>query len=148
MTRRVSGALAASIGAIALLLAANQAYARSGAVAHSGFSSAHSQQTFRPRIAHGLRHHRKDGIGGFGFWPGWGDYSYAPTSEPGPDFTAPAAPDLRATCTYHIPWDWVHRCPPAVAPSERAYVPSCSNEPVTVPGRDGKESTINVTRCY
>jgi hypothetical protein len=146
MTRRVSGALAASIGAITLLLAENQAFARSGAGAHSGFSSAHSHQAFRPRIAHGLRHHRKDGIGGF--WTGWGDYSYAPIGEPGPDLSAPALPDLRATCTYQIPWDWVHRCPPAVAPSERAYVPSCSNEPVTVPGRDGKESTINVTRCY
>jgi hypothetical protein len=146
MTRRVSGALAASIGAITLLLAANQAFARSGAVAQSGFSPAHSHQAFRPRIAHGLRHHRKDGIGGF--WTGWGDYSYAPIGEPGSDVAAPALPDLRATCTYQIPWDWVHRCPPAVAPSERAYVPNCSNEPVTGPGRDGKESTINVTRCY
>src|ERR1700742_3638268 len=100
MTRRVSGALAASIGPIALLLAANQAYGRSGGVAHSGFSPAHSHQTFRPRIAHGLRHHRKDGIGGFGFCPGWGDYPYAPTSEPGPDFTAPGAPDHRTTCTF------------------------------------------------
>jgi hypothetical protein len=146
MTRRVFGALAASIGAIALLLAANQASARSGA-AHAGFSSPHSHPAFRPRIAHALKHRRRNGFDGF--WSGWGDYSYGPIGEPGADLTAPASsPDLRATCTYDIPWDWVHRCPPAVAPSERAYVPSCSNEPVTVPGRDGKESTINVTRCY
>jgi hypothetical protein len=146
MTRRVFRALAASIGAITLLLAANQAFARSGATAHAGFASPQSHSAFRPRIAHGLRHHRKDGIGGF--WTGWGDYSYAPIDQPGPDVTTPALPDLRATCTYQIPWDWVHRCPPAVTPSERAYAPSCSNEPVTVPGRDGKESTVNVTRCY
>jgi hypothetical protein len=146
MTSRVSGALAASIGAIALLLAANQAFARSGAAAHAGFAPSHSHSTFRPRIAHGLKHHRGNGFDGF--WSGWGDYSYGPIGTPGSDFSTPASPDLRATCTYDIPWDWVHRCPPAVAPSERAYVPSCSNEPVTVPGRDGKESTINVTRCY
>jgi hypothetical protein len=151
MMCRVSGAFVASVSAVALLLAANTAFARGGAAAHAGFAPSHSHpafshQAFRPRNAHALRHHRGNGIGGF--WGGWGDYSYAPTGEPVPDVSEPAGPDLRATCTYDIPWDWVHRCPPAVAPSARAYAPACSNEPVTVPGRDGKESIINVTRCY
>lgn len=144
MTYRVSGALAASIGAVTLLLAGSQAFARSGAAAHAGFAPAHS--TSRPAVAHALRHHRRNGDGDF--WSGWGDYSYGPTTEPGPDLSGSASPDIRAICTYDIPWDWVHRCPPAVAPTARAYAPSCSNEAVTVPGRDGKESTINVTRCY
>lgn len=148
MMYRVSGALIASIGAVSLLLAADEASARSGATVHAGFAAAHSH--FRPANAHALGHRRRNGNGNGidGFWPGWGDYSYGPTGEPGPDFSGSAAPDLRATCTYDIPWDWVHRCPPAIVPSERAYAPSCSNEAVTVPGRDGKESTVNVTRCY
>jgi hypothetical protein len=148
MMYRVSGVLIASVGAVALLLAADAAFARSGATAHAGFSPAHSHSASRPAIAHALRHRRRNGIDGF--WPGWsgGDYSYGPIGEPTPDVSGSAVPDLRATCTYDIPWDWVHRCPPAVTPSERAYAPNCSNEPVTVPGRDGKESTINITRCY
>lgn len=148
MKYRVSGALVASIGAVTLLLAGNAAFARSGATAHAGFAPAHSHPASRPAIAHALGHHRRNGNGIDGFWPGWGDYSYGPTGEPAPDNSGSAVPDLRATCTYDIPWDWVHRCPPAVAPSDRAYAPSCSNEPVTVPGRDGQESTVNVTRCY
>jgi hypothetical protein len=151
MMYRVSGALFASLGAATLLLAPNVAFARSGASAHAGFAPAHSHSLSRPAIAgarafHGFRHHRRNGVDGF--WPGWGDYSYGPIGEPAPDFSQSAAPDLRATCTYDIPWDWVHRCPPAVTPSERAYAPSCSNEAVTVPGRDGQDSTVNVTRCY
>ena len=147
MLYRVSGALIASIGAVTLLLAANEAFARSGATAHAGFASTHPHSTLRPPIAHALRHHRSNGIDGF--WPGWGgDYDYGSIGEPGPDFSEPAPAGIQATCTYDIPWDWVHRCPLAVTPSERAYAPSCSNEAVTVPGRDGKESTINVTRCY
>lgn len=146
MMYRVFGALIASIGAVALLLAADAASARSGATAHASFAPIHSHSASRPAIAHAFRHHRKNGVDGF--WPGWGDYSYGPIGEPEPDLSGAASPDLRATCTYDIPWDWVHRCPPAVTPSQRAYAPSCSNEAVTVPGRDGNESTVNVTRCY
>ena len=33
--------------------------------------------------------------------------------------------DIRYTTTYDVPWDWAHRYPPNVAPSERrALVPS------------------------
>jgi hypothetical protein len=149
MMYRVSGALVASIGAVTLLLAANAAVARSGAAVHAGFAPVHSHGASRPAIAHALKHRRRNDNGVGGFWPGWGDdYSYGPTGEPLLDNSGSAVPDLRATCTYDIPWDWVHRCPPAVVPSERAYAPSCSNEAVTVPGSDGKESTVNVTRCY
>ncbi|HVX75466.1 MAG TPA: hypothetical protein VHB49_05020 [Bradyrhizobium sp.] len=150
MMYRVSGAFVASIGAVMLLLVANAAFARSGATAHATFAPIHSQpmhpHSTRPPVAHAPRHHRGNGIDGF--WPGWGDYSYGPVGEPEPDLSAPGSTEIRTTCTLDIPWDWVHRCPPAVAPSDRAYAPSCSSEAVTVPGRDGKESTINVTRCY
>ncbi|MGA7114700.1 MAG: hypothetical protein WBY77_19980, partial [Pseudolabrys sp.] len=45
----------------------------------------------------------------------------------------------RFTCTYDIPWDWAHRCPPIANPPEpplapAARAPSCAPQPVTVPG--------------
>ena len=148
MMYRVSGALVASIGAVTLLLAANAAVARSGAAVHAGFTPAHPHAVSRPAIAHALRHRRRNGNGVDGFWPGWGDYSYGPSGEPVPDNAQAAVPDLRATCTYDIPWDWVHRCPPTVAPSEKASAPSCPTEVMKFPGRDGTEQTVNITRCY
>ncbi len=60
----------------------------------------------------------------------------------------PASSDTRYTYTYDVPWDWVHRFPPNVTPSDRPYVQSCPSESVTVPGRGGTEQTVNVMRCY
>ncbi len=56
------------------------------------------------------------------------------------------------TCTYDIPWDWAHRCPPIAAPAEpplapAARAPSCVPQSVTVPGSDGKDQTITMVRC-
>jgi len=62
--------------------------------------------------------------------------------------TQPLPGDIRNTNAYDIPWDWAHRYPPAVAPSDRPYVPSCPAETVKVPGHDGNEQTVNITRCY
>ena len=59
----------------------------------------------------------------------------------------PQSGDVHYTTTYDVPWDWAHRFPPAVAPSDRPYVPSCPTETVTVPGRNGQQ-TVNVTRCF
>ncbi|MGC0394370.1 hypothetical protein ABIF91_006756 [Bradyrhizobium sp. USDA 241] len=55
---------------------------------------------------------------------------------------------MRYTYTYDVPWDWTHRYPPNVVPSNRPYVPSCPTEQVTVPGRGGSEHTVNIMRCY
>ena len=55
--------------------------------------------------------------------------------------------DIRYTYTQDVPWDWPHRFPPMVAPSDRPYVQSCAAETVTVPGRNG-ERTVNIMRCY
>jgi len=60
----------------------------------------------------------------------------------------PTSGDIHYTQTYDVPWDWAHRFPPAVAPSDRPYVSSCSAETLKVPGRYGIEQTVNVTRCY
>jgi hypothetical protein len=64
------------------------------------------------------------------------------------DGVPPTAGDVQYTYKYDVPWDWAHRFPPSVTPSSRPYVPSCTDESVTVPGRDGAEHSVNVTRCY
>ena len=60
--------------------------------------------------------------------------------------TAPLSgpPEVRYTYTQDVPWDWAHRFPPNVTPSDRPYVPGCGAEAVDVGG--GK--TDNVIRCY
>lgn len=96
--------------------------------------------------AHGFGHHRRHSAGTY--WPGGGGYYYSPPSgETVIAAPEPATRDIRYTYTYDVPWDWAHRYPPNVIPSDRPYVSSCSSEPVTVPGRNGQR-TINITRCY
>ena len=145
MTYRMYGAFVGSLSLVALILPANETFARSGAAPRGGVTSTHS--IFRPSVAHSLRHHRRNNVGTF--WPGAGGFFYGPSNgEPMADFTPPASGDVHYTYTYDVPWDWAHRFPPAVAPSDRPYVPSCPAETVTAPGRYGQEHTINIMRCY
>jgi len=144
MTYRKLGALVA-VGAIALVFATNETVARPGAV---GAGPRAGMGTVRPvpHSLHGFRHHGMFNTGFF--WPGYGDdtAAYAPTTEP---ITNPLAGpnEVHYTYTYDVPWDWAHRLPPNVTPSDRAYTPGCGAETVTVPGRHG-DSTVNVFRCY
>jgi len=145
MATRMYRAAIASLGGVALLLAANAAFARSGAAPHGGVVSTHSIS--RPSVAQPFRHHRRNNFGGV--WPGVGDLDYGPSNgEPILDLTQAPSGDTHQTYTYDVPWDWAHRYPPAVTPSDRPYVPSCPTEVVTVPGRGGGEQTVNVVRCY
>jgi hypothetical protein len=139
MTNRIYGAFIVSLSAVALMLAANETFARSGAAVRGGSISTHSIS--RPSIAHSLRHHRRNNVGFF--WPGDSFYD-----EPMADVTQPGSGDIHYTTTEDVPWDWAHRYPPAVAPSDRPYVPSCPAENVTVPGRYGQEQTVSIMRCY
>jgi hypothetical protein len=137
------GTFIASLGAVALLLAASETSARSGAGARGGFST-HS--TSHRSVAQSLRHHRRNNAGIV--WPAVGGFFYGPSNgEPMVDVTQPSG-DLHYTYTYDVPWDWAHRYLPAVTPSERAYVPGCPAETVTVPGHDGKEQSVSIMRCY
>jgi len=144
MTCKLYGACAASLAALALTLSANAAIAGSGVAARGAFAAPH------PRLAGSFRHfHRHNGV--FTYWPGYDDsgYGYGPSSgEPLSPAAPPASNDVRYTYTYDVPWDWAHRLPPMVTPSDHPYVPGCHDEAVTVPGRDGAERIINVTRCY
>jgi hypothetical protein len=119
------------------MLAAHQTLAAS----RSG--SAH-MASHRP-AGHFFRHHRAPQAAIV--WPGDDSSFYGPNGETMFDGT-PASGGVRYTDTNDIPWDWVHRYPPAVVPSDHPYVSSCPTETVTVPGRRGGDEQINVVRCY
>ena len=139
------GAFIASLSVVALMLAANETFAGSGAALRGGFTSTHSIS--HPSVAQSLRHHRRNNVGTLR--PAVGGFFYGPSNgEPMVDVTQPISGDIHYTYTYDVPWDWAHRYPPAVTPSERPYVPSCPAETVTVPGHDGKEQTVSIMRCY
>jgi hypothetical protein len=141
MSFRTNTALIASLSAAALMLATSEASAR--ATGRSGGMTAPHMIGHRPFV-HGFRHR-----GQFGpvVWPG--DYGTDSAYGQAPADVAPSGSnDVHYTYTYDVPWDWAHRMPPRVTPSDRPYVPSCSNEGVTVPGSNGEEHTVNVTRCY
>jgi hypothetical protein len=136
------GALVASLGVVALMLAANETFAGSGAAPRGGFTSAHPLS--HPSVARSLRHHRRNNAGAL--WPAVGGFIDEPSSG-GPLVDVPQG-DIHDSYRYDVPWDWAHRYPPVVTPSERPYVPSCPAENVTVPGHDGKEQTVSIMRCY
>ena len=145
MTYRKVAALLA-VGAIALVFTTNDRAAAAGAVAGAPRAGVAPMRAM-PHGVHAFRHHNRFN-GGF-FWPGYGDAygAYPPTGEP---ITAPlngplsGPPEVRYTYTQDVPWDWAHRFPPNVTPSDRPYVPGCGAEAVDVGG--GK--TVNVFRCY
>jgi hypothetical protein len=142
MTRKMYGAFAASLGLLALALEPNAAAAGSGAGPRAAFAAPH------PHSAGSFRHFRRQN-GVFSYWPGYDDDNYGPPFGGSPGGTVPpASNDVRFTEIYDVPWDWAHRLPPMVAPSDHPYVPGCHDEAVTVPGRGGAERIVNVTRCY
>jgi hypothetical protein len=67
-----------------------------------------------------MHHHHHRGTGGF--WPaGVGVFYGAPNVIDEPVVQAPppkTSDDLRFTCVYDIPWDYVHRCPQFTTPRE------------------------------
>lgn len=135
MAYRTCGTLAASLGVAALLLASpTETFAGSGNAPRGAFASHH------PAFRH---HARVPGT----FWPVAAGYYDGSAGIPFAEVPAPVSGDVRYSYTYDVPWDWAHRYPPAVVPSDRPYVSSCPTESVTVPGRRG-DRTVNITRCY
>ena len=149
MMSRSYGALCASLSAAALLLAANDSFARPGGAAPHGVTGvAPAGPMARPPMAPGARFRGRNTP--WVYWPGGGGFFYdnAGYGQPFADPAQPTSTDVRYTYTYDVPWDWSHRFPPNVVPSDRPYVPSCPTEQVTVPGRGGSEHTVNIMRCY
>jgi hypothetical protein len=99
--------LFASLGAVALLLAAGAASADPGAGRGAGLAPS------RPAFPAFPRHHHHGG----GFFPG---VVYGTTSEMRePVVEAPPvarSDELRYTCVLDMPWDYVHRCPQFTTP--------------------------------
>ena len=151
MAYKVYAAFIASLG-VALTLASSESFGRSGAANAGRSASTHS--TSHRSVARSLHHHHGRNTGAF--WPAAGGFFYnPPNGEPELDITQPQSGDVHYTCTYDIPWDWAHRCPPFVSSSEppsapvvRPYVPGCPAQTVTVPMGDGKEQTVSIVRCY
>jgi hypothetical protein len=138
-------ALIAFLGAAVLVTAANEAFARAGAASRGGFASPHSIS--RLSFAQSPRHQRRNNAGVV--WPAEEDIFYGPsTGEATAAVRQPTSGDIHYTYTYVVPWDWAHRYPPAVTPSDRPYVPSCPTETVTFAGHGGEDKSVNVTRCY
>ena len=50
------------------------------------------------------------------------------------------------TYTADVPWDAVHRYPPA--PRTYEYAQGCHTQHQTVPGHGGGKQTVNIIRCY
>lgn len=145
MMSRSYGALFASLSAAALLLASSDSFARPGGTAAHGLAAAPSGAVVRPP---GARFRGRNAP--WVYWPGGGGFYYGGGNDNQPfvDIGQPVTNDVRYTYTYDVPWDWTHRFPPNVVPSDRPYVPSCPTEQVTVPGRGGGEHTVNIMRCY
>jgi hypothetical protein len=145
MAYRMRAALVASLGAVALTLAAGDSFARSG-VAPAGVAGPHVRGP--ASFPHSIRHHHRGARFG-GFFPAGGGYIYDPSYSQAPlDLTQPASQDIRYTYTYDVPWDWAHRFPPNVVPTDRAYITQCPEQTVTVRGRGGADQTVNIMRCY
>jgi len=145
MAYRFYGALIASLSVVALTFTATETFARSGTAA--GVAAGAGRGFAHHSLAPSLRHHHR---GARGSWPAVGGYYYDPSNGTVPPDVAqqPPSPDARYTYTYDIPWDWAHRYPPSVTPSERAYVSECPEQTVTVRGKGGDEHTVNIMRCY
>ena len=141
MSCKMVGAFIASLGVVTLVLAPGETFARSG--------TAPGARSAAPAISHppfARPHYR----GARGFFPGAGGYFYGANGEPIVDATQAPSGEInhKYTYTYDVPWDWAHRYPPNVVPSDRAYITECPTQTVTVPGNGGREHTVNVTRCY
>jgi hypothetical protein len=100
----------ASLGVVALVLAASEAFADPGIARGAGVAPARPAFPSFPRSMQ--HHHHRGG----GFFPGAGGvfYGLAPDAVDEPVVMAPPlkqSDDLRYTCVYDIPWDYVHRCP-------------------------------------
>jgi hypothetical protein len=110
----------ASLSLVALVLGANATFADPGAARGAGFAPggagfAPGRPGF-PAFPRSLHHQGRAGS----FWPAGGGVFYGLSdeiNEPTPIIPPPKmSDDIRYTCVFDIPWDYVHRCPQYTAP--------------------------------
>lgn len=147
MAYRMHTALIASLGAVALTFGTGETFAGSGAAP----AAAAARGAVHAPVARSFGHHR--GNRGQVFWPGFDDSSYGYGGYGGygnapVGFTQPASQEQRYSYIQDVPWDWAHRFPPNVNPSDRPYVSECPEQTISVPGHGGAEQTVNIMRCY
>ena len=110
MTHRMT--FIASLSVVALILGAGETFADPGA-ARGGGGFAPQRPAFPQAPGRSMNHHHHRGAGGF--WPGAGGVFYGlPNETYEPAVAEPPlkmTDELRYTCVYDIPWDYVHRCP-------------------------------------
>src|SRR5919106_6843306 len=107
MTYRTT--LIGSLSAVALVLAAGEAFADPGVARGAGVAPSRPAFPAFPKSGH---HHHHRGVSGF--WPTGGVVYGTPNVVDEPVAVAPppkTSDDLRYTCVLDIPWDYVHRCP-------------------------------------
>jgi len=100
----------ASLSAVALVLGASETFADPGPARGAGVPPS-SRPAF-PSFPRSHHHHHHRGS----FYPAGGGvfYGLPPDAVDQPVAVAPPlkqSDDLRYTCVYDIPWDYVHRCP-------------------------------------
>jgi len=149
MTNRAYTAFVTFLG-VTVSLASNQAFGGSGAT--PGGASVPAPSIFRPSVTRAPHHHIGRNTGAF--FPGAGGFFVGPSAgQPNVEVTQTITDGIY-TCTYYLPWDWVHRCPPSffAGPPEPPPPPvvhstGCPAQTVTVPGADGKDQTVMMLRC-
>jgi hypothetical protein len=103
----------ASLSVVALVLGASETFADPGAARGAGVApSRPAFPTFNRSMPRPHHHHHR----GAGFGPGNVGVFYGLPDEVDRPVVVEAPPlktsdDLRFTCVYDIPWDYVHRCP-------------------------------------
>lgn len=123
-----------------------------GTGAAHGARSASVHSTFHQSTIGSTRRHRGRQAGAF--WPAAAGLYYGPASG-NPEVGVPVSGGVHDTCTYDIPWDWVHRCPPFASSPEPVIAPpvliprvtGCAAQTVTVARGNGKEQTVTIVRC-
>jgi hypothetical protein len=99
----------ASLSVVALVLAASETFADPGGARGAGAGVAPTRPAF-PSFPRSMHHHHRGG-----FFPAGGLFYGVPSDVVDePVVVAPPlkqSDDLRYTCVYDIPWDYVHRCP-------------------------------------
>lgn len=151
MHRMYATAFIASLS-VALTLAPNESFGRSGAAPGGKSASTHSASSpsvMRPRV-HANFSSRRDHGKRNADWALWatagGFYGINQKLQPSdfePNVDVARSISQHVTYTYDVPWDAVHRYPPVVR-----YASDCRSQTVTVPRGGGKMQSVNIVRCY